>query len=213
MYRGKEANTPEQRMERWEKRRKWYTAGGHESVMFLPATPGSVLAKRMQEEIDKSELKIKVIERPGMKIKKLLQKNDTNKQLTCGDDKCFVCNTTKEGSCRRTGVTYAITCRGDCDGDVYHGETHTNGYTRGIEHMNDYQFKRSQSVMWRHCLKKHRGEEQQFDMKILDYVRGDSTKRQILEAVRINLVSEKKRINDRKEWVIGKIPTMTVGEM
>ena len=53
MYRGKEANTPEQRMERCEKRRKWYTAGGHESVMFLPATPGSVLTKRMQEEVDK----------------------------------------------------------------------------------------------------------------------------------------------------------------
>ena len=67
--------------------------------------------------------------------------------------------------------------------------------------------------MWKHCQKKHNSEEQDFNMKVIDYVRGDPTKRQILEAVRINGVPEGKRINDKKEWVVGRIPTIAVTEM
>ena len=67
--------------------------------------------------------------------------------------------------------------------------------------------------MWKHCEKKHDGVEQQFEMKIMDYVRGDPTKRQIMEAVRINSIPESSRINDKKEWIVGKIPTVTVTDL
>ena len=67
--------------------------------------------------------------------------------------------------------------------------------------------------MWKHCEKRHDGQEQEFDMKVMDYVRGDPTKRQILEAVRINGVEESARINDKKEWIVGKIPTVTVTDL
>ena len=79
--------------------------------------------------------------------------------------------------------------------------------------MDDYQHKRTHSVMWKHCQKKHDGVEQQFDMKIVDYVRGDPTKRQIMEAVRINSIPENARINDKKEWIVGKIPTVAVTDL
>ena len=72
---------------------------------------------------------------------------------------------------------------------------------------------RAHSVMWKHCEKKHEGVEQQIEMKIMDYVRGDPTKRQIMEAVRINNVPESARINDKKEWIVGKIPTVTVTDL
>ena len=182
-------------------------------MMFVPATPNSELAKRMAEEVSNSKMKINVVERPGTKIKRLLQKNDPNKNSECSDEQCFVCSTTKGGSCRKSGITYAIECEGDCEGDIYHGETHSNGNTRGGEHLTDYQNKRSHSVLWKHCQKKHNSEEQDFNMKVIDYVRGDPTKRQILEAVRINGVPEGKRINDKKEWVVGRIPTIAVTEM
>ena len=158
-------------------------------------------------------MKIKVVERPGKKVKQLLQKNNPYKGKECGDEKCFVCSTTKEGSCKKSGVTYAVVCKGDCGGDTYNGETHANGYTRGMEHVSDYRYKRAHSVMWRHCLKKHGGQEQEFEMKVVDYVRGDPTKRQILEAVRINEVPETKRINDKKEWIVGTIPSVTVTDL
>ena len=212
-YRGKETNTPRRRIERMKKRRNWYRAGGYESVIFVPSTPKSVLARRMKEEILSSNLKINVVERPGVKIKRLLQKNDPNKSGECSAVNCFVCSTTKEGSCRKSGITYVITCKGNCGGDVYNGETHKNGYSRGGEHLTDYQYKRGHSVMWKHCEKRHDGQEQEFDMKVMDYVRGDPTKRQILEAVRINGVEESARINDKKEWIVGKIPTVTVTDL
>ena len=47
-------------------------------------------------------------------------------------------------------------------------------------------------------------------MEVIDLVRGDPTKRQIMEAVRINNVPEKERINDKNEWIVGKVPTMTL---
>ena len=209
-YRGKETNTPRKRTERKKKRHNWYRVGGYESVIFVPATPNSELARRMKDVVSRSNLNINVVERAGTKIKRLLQKNDPNKSGECNADNCFVCSTTKEGSCRKSGVTYRITCKGNCGGDVYNGETHKNGYSRGGEHLSDYRFKRGHSIMWKHCEKKHGGDEQQFEMKVMDYVRGDPTKRQIMEAVRINDIPESARINDRKEWVVGKIPTVIV---
>ena len=213
MYRGKETNTPEGRMERKKRKRTWFRKGGSESVMFIPATPGSVLAQRIREEVEMSNLKIRVVEKPGTKIKRLLQKNDTTKLNECGEQRCFVCSTSQEGKCRKTGVVYVIKCKGDCNGDLYYGETNTSAYTRGLEHLNDYEHKRAHSVMWKHCLKKHQGEEQPFEMKVSDCIRNDPTRRQIMEAVRINGVEEVKRMNDRREWIVGKIPTMTVGEI
>ena len=58
--------------------------------MFIPATPNSELAKQMEEEVKSSNLKIKIVERPGIKVKRLLQKNDPNKSGVCGDNGCFL---------------------------------------------------------------------------------------------------------------------------
>ena len=212
-YRGKEWNTPKLRRERQERRRNWFRRGGFESVMFVPATPQSELRKRIMEEVGRSEVKIKVVERPGKKFKQMLQKNDPFKQKECGDESCFVCNTTKEGSCRKPGVTYMMNCKGTCDREsVYYGETHANAYTRGKEHVSEYRRKQKNSVLWKHCVKQHNGEEQEFEMKVVDFARGDPTKRQILEAVRINEMHIEKRMNDKKEWIVGKLPSVSVTE-
>ena len=108
---------------------------------------------------------------------------------------------------------YEIMCKGDCDGDAYKGETHANGYTRGGEHTSDYHHKREKSVMWKHCVKKHEGREQQFEMKIVDYVRDDPTMQQIMEALRINELPESRRINVKDEWIVGRIPSVAVSEL
>ena len=212
MYRSKDSDTPKKRAERSRRKREWFRKGGYESVMFVPATPNSKLTKLIEEEVRSSGIKIKIVERAGIKLKKLLQKNDPYKRKECGDNECFVCSTTNTGNCRKSGVTYDIMCKGDCGGDMYNGETHANGYTRGMQHKTDYQHKREGSVMWKHCVKKHEGREQHFEMKVVDYVRDDPTLRQILEAVRINELPEAHRMNDRDEWIVGRIPSVTVTE-
>ena len=212
-YRGKELNTPKARQERNKQKNSWFRKGGYESVMFVLATPGSELRRMIQEEVSGTSLKIRVVERAGVRVKKMLQKNDPFKDKTCNEENCLVCSTTGEGKCRKSGVTYEIECQGDCGGDNYNGETHSNGYTRGLQHAAAYQNKREHSVMWKHCVKKHNGEEQDFVMRVKDQVKNDATKRLILEAVRINEVEEDHRINDKEEWIIGKIPAVTVSTL
>ena len=209
-YRSKEMNTPKARNERSKKKRNWFKKGGYESAMFVPATPGSELRRLIEEEVESTSIKIRIVERAGVRVKRMLQKNDPFKDKTCNEDNCFICSTTGEGKCRKSGITYQICCKGDCGEDIYHGETHGNGYTRGLEHESDFQHKRERSVMWKHCVKKHSGEEQEFEMRVVDQVKGDPTKRLILEAVRINEIPEERRINDKEEWIIGKIPAVTV---
>ena len=47
-------------------------------------------------------------------------------------------------------------------------------------------------------------------MDVIETFKGDPTLRLILEAVRINEVQEERRMNDKEEWIIGKIPTATI---
>ena len=68
-------------------------------------------------------------------------------------------------------------------------------------------------MMWKHCVKKHHGQQQEFEMQVVDQVKNDATKRLILEAVRINEVPEERRINDKEEWIIGKIPCVRVSNL
>ena len=111
----------------------------------------------IDDEIATTGLKIKVVERAGLRVKKMLQTNDPFREKLCSSDGCMVCGTTGEGNCRKNGVVYQKQCKGDCGGDLYHGETHTNGYTRGLQHQSDYQYKREGSVMWKHCVRKGAG--------------------------------------------------------
>ena len=44
--------------------------------MFVPATPNSQLQKKYQKQIGRQGFKIKVVEKAGIAIKRLLQKSD-----------------------------------------------------------------------------------------------------------------------------------------
>ena len=81
MYRNKDYRRNKRRKERIIKMKNWYKKGNYEAVMFIPATPNSVLKKEMQTYINNSGTKVKVTERSGTKIDNLLQRNDPFKRL------------------------------------------------------------------------------------------------------------------------------------
>ena len=116
----------------------------------------------------------------------------------------MVCSGSKPGGCRDSGVTYRINCLG-CKG-VYKCEKGKNGFSRGKKHHDDYVNKREVSAMWKHCILKHEEQEQQFEMVIEDRSRNDQTKRQILEAVRIQKVPKDLLMNGKSEWNSARIP-------
>ena len=162
---------------------------------FVLATPESELRKKLPE-VDQKGFKIKVVEKAGTRLVRLLQSNDPFKTKSCRDaQRCMVCKSQDReegGDCRESGVTYRINCLGKKEGnpeehcgEPYHGETNRNCYTRGCEHEADLDNRRENSALWKHCVEKHGGVKQRFGMVQVDRARNDATKRQILEAVRI----------------------------
>ena len=78
-------------------------------MLFVQPTEGSILKKKYEEVIEKSECNVKVVERAGTSVKKQLQKSYPFSQEKC-DDKCFVWVSSGKGKCRRVNVNYEIEC-------------------------------------------------------------------------------------------------------
>ena len=185
MHRSRNWKRTERRKEKEEKGKNWFDTGKYESVLFVPATPESELQKKMQEQLNRSKIKMKVIEKSGTKVQRMLQKNDPFSRKTCTQqEKCMVCSGNNPGGCRDNGVTYRINCEEDCSYE-YTGQTHHNGFTRGEWHLQEFRQQHTKSALWKHCANVHNGDQRKFTMTIVDRSRNDPAKRQILESVRM----------------------------
>ena len=208
MYRHKRYRRNERKKERKAKKTNWYKNGSTEAVMFVPATPQSELKRNMQSYIHNNCARIKVIERSGKKIIRLLQKNDPFKEAECHDrESCLLCSTTQNGNCRATGIVYDINCGEECP-FVYHGQTGHNAYKRGLKHIDDLNGKRDR--LWKHCQNEHGGERQEFRMSILNTCRNDPTKRQIMESIYIQNTDPSVTMNERAEWNGVTVPRIRI---
>jgi hypothetical protein len=198
-----------ERMELKEKKKTdWYKQGGFDSVLFVPATPNGKLKHMYEEEIRRSGLRIKIVERTGRTIKSQLQTSDPYRPTECGRLDCFICATGGKGNCETENITYKLECEGlPCRKGKYKGETAGNGYTRGDQHWKNLTNKNvTNSPLWRHCLAEHGGVEQTFRMSITGTFKNDSMLRQITEAVQINNTDADELMNDRSEWNHPRVP-------
>ena len=66
LYRPRNRIRAEREKKKMEKKTNWYQRGWYESVIFVPATPGSALQKRYQEEIRKRGFRIRVVEKASV---------------------------------------------------------------------------------------------------------------------------------------------------
>ncbi len=142
----------------------------------------------------------------------MLQRNDPFKKERCPHpDRCLVCSGTKPGGCRDNGITYKINCEEDCDYE-YTGQTNSNGFTRGGRHIQEYRQQHPKSALWKHCANVHNGDQRRFSMTVVDRSRNDPTKRQILEAVRMQRIPETRQMNSKSEWNTTKIPRIRIDD-
>ena len=72
----------------------------------------SQLQKKCQTETKRQGLRLKVVEKAGVAIKRLLQKSDTFKPQQCEREDCPVCRTEGKGACNRESVTYELNVSG-----------------------------------------------------------------------------------------------------
>ena len=67
----------ERQEDRNNKKRDWYKSKDkYDSVMFVQPTEGSMLKRRVQQLARKNGVKLKVIERAGLTVKKILQRSN-----------------------------------------------------------------------------------------------------------------------------------------
>ena len=197
LYRHKQWRRKERRKEKEMKKKNWYKNGGYESVIFVPCTQDSELMRRLQKDINKSDLKIKLVEKAGTTLGNLLRTSDPKKERKCNRPDCPVCTSGGKGDCRTLDVNYEMRC--ECDGK-YTGTTTRSAYVRGKEQTNDLHSRNEDSDLWKHCREKHDGEIKQFRMDVVDTFKRDPMLRQITESVRISRTDERRLINAKEEY-------------
>ena len=194
------------------KRESWYKKKGSKTVLFVSSTPGSKLRKLYEEEISKTNIKMKVVERAGPNLKKRLQRSNPFGSQGCGKSDCLVCgnnntNERKKGMCRRENITYEIECS-KCN-EIYIGESARNAYARGKEHLSELIKKNPSSVLYRHLTEKHNTPDERdnhtpkFHMRVTN-VHKDALSRQLTEAVCIN--KRPATMNSRHEYNHTRLP-------
>ena len=131
----------------------WYRP--HNTVCFVPATPNSELAKKLQEFVDKEmkniNMSAKIVETAGISIRD----QTVNLDLTgCIFPDCWPCESgEKGGSHTKRGPVYSGVCL-DC-GEVnitagYDGESGFSAYNRFKSHKKNIKNKTTSNAFARH---------------------------------------------------------------
>ena len=166
-------------------------------MIFVPATLESSLKRSLDDDVKKSGLRIRIVEKSGLSVKRVLvlQRSDPFRKRTCEGECCFVCRTGVRGPCDSFGVTYEIKCQ-TCD-QKYVGETARSAFTRGKEHLDDMDRAVSQSMLRRHANDSHDGVIPDYVMDVSGVYHGNAMLRQITESIKIRREGS---ITNKTEW-------------
>ena len=200
------------------------------TVLFVSQTPNGILAKQLQKvENVISKLtgdRVKVVERGGTSIKKILVKSNPWAGALCGRDNCLPCmfGSEENQDCFSKGVVYDMTCticeeeakdRNDLKIPIYRytGTTSRSLHERGAEHLKAFKDgDNDKSVMLKHSLDKHGGHFVPFKMKVIKK-HFSAFHRLVHEAVRIDRGSRDPNIsslNSKSEFGRGNLPRLVV---
>ena len=110
LHRPRQFNRQERRKKKAMAKTSWYKPS--DSVIFVPSTPGSALAKVYREVLEKEltsvNVKVKVVETSGQSLTRYLFKTNTS---DCLIPDCPACDSNKPGASHsRSGAKYRATC-------------------------------------------------------------------------------------------------------
>ena len=173
--------------------------------LSVPHTPRGELARRIKEKEAQNnqgrKIRFKIVEKSGVTLEQKLRRSNPWSGERCGRQDCFPCRTDEGGDCRREGVTYSLICE-ECGDDIcqYFGESGRNAYTRGTEHLANFQAQdENKSVLKLHSLHHHNGRgDVNFKMKVTG-THTSSLDRQVTERVNIENFRGQILMNRRNE--------------
>ena len=179
---------------------------------MIPATPNSELKHLIEIEAKLSKLKVKVVEKAGVKLGSYLRKFDkTGTKGPCQETDCMICRHTSKNSrqCRIPSLVYKISCK-ECEKTGkkanYYGESSFNGYTRSSQHMANYRSKnkavQEKSAMRRHAKECHNDKKVEYKMQVIKTFKNKPLARQVLESIWIikSKTEDDYPLNSKKEF-------------
>ena len=186
----------EKKIEKNSKIINWYKGKdgkSFDSVLMIPATPNGELKKVIQEIAKSSNLRVKIVEKSGTKLGTYLRKFDKTKSKgPCQEKDCMICQHTTKfvRKCRIPSLVYKITCK-ECEKlkikANYYGESSFNGYTRGVQHLENYRSKskktQEKSALRQHAKDHHNDRKVDFQMTVLETFKKNPLARQVLESI------------------------------
>ena len=208
LYRPKDWEMEKRIIDKKRKKNNWATKGGYTAPIMVPSTPGGELARMLREvaETESTEdVRFKIIETGGRRIKHQLQSSNPTATQGCTDSSCIACQHGKGegGNCRINNITYEVECllcKGQEGGErsTYVGESSRNLFTRGGEHKSKYENHKDDSFLVKHQLEEHQGAAAEVTAKVTG-VYPDCLTRQIAEGVLISK-SNTVLMNTKSEW-------------
>jgi hypothetical protein len=199
-----------ERRETAAKKRDWYKNDDkYDSVMFVQPTEGGELRRKIQQIAKRNKVKVKVVERAGMTVKKMLQRSNPFGKDKCERPDCVVCEYGKPGECRSRGCGYQLKCKED--NRKYRGQTGRSVYERTKEEIDDWKNKSENSPLWRHSELYHQGEDFELEVTITDKSFGKPSRRMITESVLIEQLGADETMNSKREWSYAKINKVRIG--
>ena len=102
LHRNREFNRDQRRKDKEDKKLNWYkgkSGNAFDSVMMVAATPNSELKKIIEEKARIANLRIKIVEKSGMKLGSYIKKFDkTNKKGPCKENDCLICKNSNQNT-------------------------------------------------------------------------------------------------------------------
>jgi len=188
LYRPKGYEEEVRRKKKNRTKETWYKP--NDTVLFVPPTPNGELRRRMEQVVENgnsNELRIKVVERAGRKIRSILPGLKEN--LECGREKCMIHYAGGRGNCNKEGIVcegMCIECKNSGKRSIYVGETGRSAYTRGRQHMdamdNPESYKSNAFV--KHMVEEHDSRVVDFKVNVMGSYR-KPLERQVREGVEI----------------------------
>ena len=179
----------------------------YDCVMFVQPTKNSELKRKIQGIAKRNKVKVRVVERAGLTMKKVLQRSDPYMKR-CERDDCPVCDMGKPGDCRTRRCGYQLTCKED--GRKYRGQTGRSLYERVKEEIRDLGMEGEKSPLWRHAQLFHQGLGFDMEVKVIDKCFGKPSRQMIKEAVMTERLKEDETMNIKHEWTYVKLNKVQV---
>ena len=187
-------------------RTSWYRPAN--SVIFVPATPGAELVKKIQGIVSHGAERlgiegIRAVETGGKKIKDKLVRLDIT---GCPYPNCYLCECGVKGASHtRSGAQYSGVCS-ICEEEgrlaSYEGETGRNGMYRAMQHREAIQNRDTTNAFAKHLEIFHTdraGDISSFKLKVNGTYKS-SLERQVMEGVRIANSKANIVLNSKSEY-------------